>query len=66
MSAYIVVLQNPYFALTDNIGDFEIKNVPPGTYQLKVWNEKLKTVSQPVTVETGKTTTVEFKGLTRR
>jgi len=66
MSAYIVVLQNPYFSLTDNIGDFEIKNVPPGTYQLKVWNEKLKTVSQPVTVAAGKTTTVEFKGLTRR
>jgi len=66
MSAFVVVLQNPYFVLTDNAGNFEIKNVPPGTYQLKVWDEKLKEVSQPVTVEAEKTTTMEFKGLTKR
>jgi len=66
MSAYVIVLQNPYFALTDNEGNFEIKNVPPGTYQLNVWHEKLEGAPQPVTVTQGKTTTVEFKGLTRR
>jgi len=66
MSAYVIVLQNPYFALTDNAGNFEIKNVPPGTYQLKVWHEKLKEASQQVTVEAGKTTAVEFKELERR
>ena len=66
MSAFVIVLQNPYFALSDNAGNFEIKNVPAGTYQLKVWNEKLKSVSQPVTVTAGKTTTIEFKGLTKK
>jgi plastocyanin len=66
MDAYVMVLQNPYYALTDNQGNFEIKDVPPGTYQLKVWHEKLKEASQQVTVEAGKTTTVDFKGLTRR
>jgi hypothetical protein len=66
MSAFVIVLQNPYFALSDNEGNFEIKNVPAGTYQLKVWNEKLKTVSQPVTVTAGKTTTIEFKDLTKK
>jgi hypothetical protein len=59
-------LQNPYYALTDNSGEFEIKDVPAGTYTLKTWDEKLKAASQQVMVEAGKTTTVEFKGLTRR
>jgi plastocyanin len=66
MSAFVIVLQNPYFALTDNAGAFEIKKVPPRTYQLKVWDEKLKETSQQVTVEAGKTTDVIFKGLTKR
>jgi plastocyanin len=66
MNAFILVLQNPYYALTDNEGNFEIKDVPPGTYQLKVWHEKLKEASKQVTVEAGKTTTVDFTGLTRR
>jgi plastocyanin len=66
MSAFVIVLQNPYYALTDNDGNFEIKNVPPGKYQLKTWDEKLKASIQPVTVAAGKTTTVEFKGMANR
>jgi len=66
MSAFVIVLQNPYYALTDSSGAFEIKNVPLGTYQLKVWDEKVKGPAQQVTVAAGKTTSVEFKGLTRR
>ncbi len=63
MYAYVIVLQNPYFALTDVNGGFEIKNVPPGSYQLKIWDEKLKPAAKPVTVTAGKITTVEFKNL---
>jgi plastocyanin len=66
MSAFVIVLQNPYFALTDKAGNFEIKNVPAGTYQLKVWNEKLQGASQSVLVEPGKTVSVEFKDLKKR
>jgi hypothetical protein len=66
MLGYVIVLQNPYFALTDTAGRFQIKDVPPGTYQLKVWDEKLKESSQQVVVTAGKTTTVEFKGLKKR
>jgi plastocyanin len=61
MLGYIIVLQNPYFALTDNAGKYEIKNVPPGTYKLKVWHEKLKETSKEVTVQGGKTVTVDFE-----
>ena len=57
MEAWVVVLQNPYFALTDESGAYTIKNVPAGTYTLKLWHEKLKKY-EPQTVEvpnTGKT-----------
>jgi plastocyanin len=58
MESFVVVLDTPYFATTDKTGAFEIANVPPGTYTLVAWSEKLKGVKQPVTVEAGKRATV--------
>jgi plastocyanin len=39
MEAYILVLQNPYFAQPDSSGKFRIENVPEGDYVLKAWYE---------------------------
>jgi plastocyanin len=61
MLGYVIVLQNPYFALTDNAGKYEIKNVPAGSYKLKVWHEKLQEVVKEVVVEEGKTATVDIE-----
>ena len=58
MESFVVVLDTPYFATTDKTGAFEIENVPPGTYTLVAWSEKLKGVKQPITVEAGKRATV--------
>jgi len=55
MSAYIVVVSTPYFAVTDSDGAFEIKGVPPGTYSLKTWSEDGKVTTQSVTVTSGAT-----------
>jgi plastocyanin len=55
MLAYIFVGQNPYAAAVSADGRFEINNVPPGTYQLAVWNPKLKAADKSVTVGAGKT-----------
>ena len=60
MEAFVVVLDTPYFAATDASGRFEIKGVPPGKYKLVAWSEKLKSAQQEVTVESGKTLTVEL------
>ncbi len=64
MSAYVVVLDNPYFALTGTDGSFTIENVPAGTYEIAVWSEKLKAGTQSVTVTDGSSATVTFN-LTR-
>ena len=61
MSAFVVVLDNPYFAVTLRDGIFKIDNIPPGEYTLKAWHEKLKSVTQKVKVEAGKTTSVDFQ-----
>ena len=50
MHAFIGVLDHPYFAVSNEDGSFEIKNLPPGTYTIAVWQEKLGTQERQVTV----------------
>ncbi len=39
MSAWIVVHDSPYFAVTGEQGDFKIDGIPPGTYTITMWHE---------------------------
>jgi hypothetical protein len=50
MHAYIGVLEHPYFAVSQADGTFTIPNLPPGTYTIGIWQEKLGTLEQQVTV----------------
>jgi plastocyanin len=50
MHGWVVVAAHPFYALTDESGEFVIENVPPGKYTLQVWQEILGTVTQEVTV----------------
>jgi plastocyanin len=74
MAAYIMVLKNPYFSVTDDQGQFEIpdskhleqngikgiKDLPAGNYVLKIWHEKLKTQKQTVTIPENGDVSVEI------
>jgi plastocyanin len=53
MSGYVVIAPTPYFAVTDKEGNFEIKDVPDGSYTLKTWSEVGKPASQSVSVSGG-------------
>ncbi|MGA7398483.1 MAG: carboxypeptidase-like regulatory domain-containing protein [Candidatus Sulfotelmatobacter sp.] len=53
MEGYIVVSPTPYFAQTDDSGNYKIKDVPDGSYTLVVWHEGAKNQSKPVTVAGG-------------
>ncbi len=50
MSGYIIVSPTPYFAETDDSGNYKIKDVPDGSYTLVVWHEGAKNQSKPVSV----------------
>jgi hypothetical protein len=60
MSAYIVCVDNPYFAASGDDGKFSIANLPPGDYTLTAWHEQLGTKEIPVKVEAGKPTDVKI------
>ncbi len=63
MKAYIAVFDDPYFAVTQKDGSFDLKNVPPGTYTLVAWHELYGTSEQPVTIgsKESKTVNITFK-----
>ena len=78
MAAYILVMENPYFAVTDKNGNFEIPNssyfkqadlagvtdLLPGKYFIKTWHEKLKTQKEAIAVAEKEEVTIQL-GLSR-
>lgn len=50
MAGYIIVSPSPYFAETDDSGEYKIENVPDGTYNVTVWHEGAKPQTKSVTV----------------
>jgi plastocyanin len=50
MAAYLIVSPTPYFATTNQDGEFKIENVPDGAYTVTAWHEGAKSKSNPVKV----------------
>lgn len=49
---YVAVFDHPYFAVTNERGEFTIDGLPPGTYTVKMWHERLAMpVAQRVVVQ---------------
>ena len=60
MNAYVAVLNHPYFMVTDKDGKFDLPNLPPGTYTLEAWHEKLGTQTATVTIGAKESKDVTF------
>ncbi len=60
MRAYVGVLEHPFHDVTDDTGRFSIAQLPPGTYAVEVWHERLGTQSQQVTVAAKETSDLTF------
>jgi len=61
MSAWIMVVDHPYHAVTDAGGKFTITDVPPGTHTVEFWQEALGKQKAQVTVAAGASATLDFK-----
>jgi len=60
MSAVIIALNTPYYAVSNARGEVRIPNVPPGRYELQVFHtsvppDNLRTVTREITVASGDT-----------
>lgn len=60
MHSYIAVFKHPYFAVTGKNGSFDLTNLPPGTYTIKAWHEKLGTSTQTITIGENETKEIHF------
>jgi len=56
-----IVVTDEMAAISGGDGTFTMKDVPVGTYELRVWHETLKGAPQRVTVVAGKVSTVTFR-----
>jgi len=61
MNGWLFSAANPYFSVTDTHGSFKLSDVPPGTYTLTVWHEKLGRLTKKVTVKAGQDSKVDFE-----
>jgi plastocyanin len=59
MGAWIVAIDHPYHAITDQNGSFVLEDVPAGTYTLELWHETLGSTTRTVTVTAGETSILD-------
>ncbi|MGH9870486.1 MAG: carboxypeptidase regulatory-like domain-containing protein [Candidatus Polarisedimenticolia bacterium] len=60
MGAWIQVMKHPYFAVTGTDGKYAIKDLGPGTYEIEVWHEKLKTKTATVKISGDEAQVADF------
>lgn len=60
MSAYVGVLDHPYFGTTGKDGKVVLPNLPPGTYTIEAWHESLGTKTQQITIAAKESKDVSF------
>jgi hypothetical protein len=51
MVGYILIVDTPYFAITDGNGETSLAGLAPGKYRVHVWTPRLKRADLPAPVE---------------
>ncbi len=60
MTAWVGVVDHPYFAVSGADGSFTIANVPAGRRTISVWHEKFGSLTRTVEIKAGAPTVVDF------
>ena len=58
--AYVSVFSHPFFAVSDTEGNYRIEGLPPGSYKLTAWHEKLGEKTVEVVVVPGESKSLTF------
>jgi len=61
MNAFVGVFSHPFYSVTGADGKFTISGLPPGTYEITAWHERLGTQTATITVGASDTKTQDFK-----
>jgi plastocyanin len=61
MKSYVFVFSHPYYAVTGKDGQFDLKNLPPGTYTIEAWQEKYGKQDATITVGPKESKSLDFK-----
>lgn len=61
MTAWVLVVDNPAFAVSGEDGSFSIADVPPGKYTVEAWHEKLGTKTAEIEIRAGKDAALDFE-----
>lgn len=61
MGVYVAVFDHPFFDVTDKSGEFEIKNLPAGTYTLEAWHEVYGVMRKEFTVSENEKLNLEIR-----
>lgn len=56
MEGWLVIRDNPYFAVTDQEGKYRISDIPPGNYTITLWHEGLPVKTETVTIRPNRKT----------
>lgn len=60
MSAVIMVLDTPFFAVPDETGRYRIDGMPPGSYEIRAWHERARPIVRSIRIRPGEATSVDF------
>lgn len=60
MAAWVGVVAHPYFAVTDEKGEFKLPGLPPGSYTLEAWHEKLGKQTAQISIAPNQTQPVSI------
>lgn len=60
MSASIMVFDHTFFTIPKADGSFTIEDIPPGSYKVSAWHERIGENSQPVKIDAGRSSEIQF------